>query len=330
MALKKTCATPHVTSQKPLIRLQGVGRVALAMMVMVSAWQMPVMAEEKHGEGHEPQLKPAQMPEAITIAVPLLTADPAAAGQLSEWIALGGKPVSIPIRPALEVDPENHTGNIVVELVTGVFGDRFHVFARWPDNAPDIRFHPWRWRGSAYEMDKKQLDDVFAMRFQLSGDYDACMLSKNDYRVDVWAWTAGRSNAAGLAEDRFHIISHKRLDDAAEVSSPYGTIYIADRLDAGEPIYTVMDRPPKEKQGTMLSSILLTGKASGSSADVSAHGEWKDGFWNLHMSRLLNTGHDDDAVFGRGATIASAIAVFNHSTEEHKSVSGTLNLVFPP
>ncbi|MBF0421195.1 MAG: hypothetical protein HQL78_13655 [Magnetococcales bacterium] len=181
--MKKTCATPHVTSQKPLIRLQGVGRVALAMMVMVSAWQMPVMAEEKHGEGHEPQLKPAQMPEAISIAVPLLTADPVAAGQLSEWIGLGGKPVSIPIRPALEVDPENHTGNIVVELATGVFGDHFHVFARWPDNAPDIHFRPWRWRGNAYQLDKKQLDDVFAMRFQLSGDYDACMLSKNDYRV---------------------------------------------------------------------------------------------------------------------------------------------------
>ncbi|MEO5327118.1 MAG: ethylbenzene dehydrogenase-related protein [Magnetococcus sp. THC-1_WYH] len=305
------------------------GRGILALMVMFSAWQGPAMAEEEHGEGHE-SLNPAKMPEAVTIHVPLLTAAPTMDGQLSEWPGIGGKAVSVPIQPALESDPENHTGNLVVELTTGVFGDRFYVAARWPDNAPDTSFRPWHWRGDFYDQDKKQLDDVFAIRFQLSGDYDDCMLSKKDYRVDVWTWTAGRSMAAGLAEDRFHIISHKHLEDAADFSSPYGTIYIADRLDAGDPIYTKIEHPPKEKQGDKIPSIALTGKASGSIQDVTARGEWKDGFWNLEMSRLLNTGHDDDALLGQGKTIAAATAVFNHSTEEHKSVSGTLNLVFPP
>ncbi|MBF8272553.1 MAG: EB dh protein [Magnetococcales bacterium] len=269
------------------------------------------------------------MGQPITLNVAILSAAPVVDGRLGEWSGLAEKSLRAEVQPALEKDPNNQTGFPDVAIYAGVHGDRFYLAARWPDTAADTNHRPWRWRGGSYQQDKKIFDDGFAIRFHMDGDYDTCMLSNKDYRVDLWRWSAGRTDLSGLAEDRYQVFTLNPTEGAAEHPSSYGTVYILNRSDAGDPIYTNR-KAPKEQQGEVEPSITLTGKGSGSIVDVTAKGEWKDGYWNLEMSRLLRTGHDDDAELGHGKTVSAAVAVFNHAANEHKSVSNTINMVFPP
>lgn len=299
------------------------GAALLSSLLLVFAWSSPVAAKD----GAAP-LKPTTFGQARTLNVPVLSADPVVDGQVAEWPGLTKQVFMTTVNPALEQDPGNVTGMVDVEIRVGVFGDRFYLAARWPDKAADTSFRPWRWNDTSYQKDKKKFDDGFAVRFQLDGDYDSCMLSNKDYRVDLWHWSAGRTNAAGLAEDRHQTITQKPIEGAAEYDSPFGVVYIMNRSDAGDAFF-INNKAPKLHQGDEVPSIALTGKISGSIADVVAQGVWKEGYWYLEMSRLLNTGHDDDAILGQGKTISSAIAIFNHAANEHKSVSDTINLVFP-
>ncbi|MBI2313117.1 MAG: hypothetical protein HYU77_11515 [Betaproteobacteria bacterium] len=272
-----------------------------------------------------PALAGAQGPQVIPVA-PLAGA-PSVDGDLREW---GGGWAKIPLKPAVEkgerpklgLDPEdrNLTGSITVELKAGVAGGRIYIAVRWPDDAADAEFRPWEWKGTRYAEANKR-DDMFALRFPLEGEFDRSMLSGKSYRVDVWLWSAGRSNAAGLAEDMVHDISTRMLENAAEYEvQGVGTVYIKKRRDAGRPIYRNL-RPPQEKGAERIPSVELTGSAAGSLADVAARGVWKNGYWNLELSRKLDTGHSDDVVLRAGQKINAQIAVFNRAADENKSVS---------
>ncbi len=259
---------------------------------------------------------------------------PAAAvvdGNLKEWGKDGW--IKIAIKPSveqherakfgLEGESQNRTGSIAVMLKAGVAQGRFFLAARWPDDSPDTDYKGWEWSGAKYAEGKKR-DDMFAVRFHLDGDYDRSMLSGKNYRADVWLWSAGRTNPASYAEDMMHVISGKQIENAAEYeTADSGTVYIKKSRDAGNPMYK-MTRPPKAKEADKLASFEPLANASGSVADVAAKAVWKDGYWNLEFARKLDTGNPDDAVFKAGKKLLGQIAVFNHSSDEHKSISEPL------
>ncbi|MEO5332534.1 MAG: ethylbenzene dehydrogenase-related protein [Magnetococcus sp. YQC-5] len=268
----------------------------------------------------------AQAGSLITIQVHPLPVIPVVDGMLDEWGKEGW--VEIPIKPALEDDSDNTTGQLTVQLKTGISGERIHIAARWPDAEADVDYRPWKWAGSQYKRGK-QRDDMFVVRFDMGGDYAECMLSKTDYQVDLWQWSAGRSNQASVAEDFMHFISTSMVENAAEYEHPQGgMVYIRKIRDAGSPVYENLEAG-KEKQGNQLPGIKMLEGGSGSLIDVSAKGVWKDGFWNLEMSRKLDTGHNDDVKLIGIKEIKGALAVFNKGYAEHKSVSETLKFVFP-
>ncbi len=269
-------------------------------------------------------------PPLLIPATPLGAA-PKIDGDLSEWGSAGW--IKVPISPALEkaerakygLDPnddKNQTGSLSVQLKAGVVGDRFYVALKYPDSSQDSSARQWEWRGDKY-VEGKQREDMLALRFHLSGDFDRSMLSSKDYKVDVWLWSAARTNPSGLAEDMTHHSTTKMLDSAAEYESPdKKTIYIKKSRDAGNAPYKLLPRP-KENKGDKLPSFELT-PSSGSAADVAAKGHWKAGHWQVEFARALNTGHADDAVFKPGQKIIGQIAVFNQGFAEHKSVSEPL------
>jgi hypothetical protein len=275
----------------------------------------------------------AALAETLPQLVPVLTLPAAAAidGDLREWGKDGW--IKIPIKPALEKserakyglegESRNYTGSITVMLKAGVAQGRFFLALRWPDDNPDTDYKGWEWSGSKYVEGKKR-DDMFAVRFHLDGDYDRSMLSGKSYRADVWLWSAARTNPGGYAEDMMHVISAKPIENAAEYeTAEYGTLYIKKNRDTGNPMYKTT-RPPKTKEAERLPSFELAAGASGSVADVAAKGVWKEGYWNLEFARKLDTGNADDAVFKPGKKLLGQIAVFNHSSDEHKSVSEPL------
>ncbi|QRJ65809.1 hypothetical protein IWH25_18820 [Azospira restricta] len=271
----------------------------------------------------------AAPPQAVPVAV--LAKAPAVDGNLDDWGRDGW--VKVPVKPAvaanerakygLDGEDRNHTGAITVELKAGVAGGRLFVAARWPDDAADTAYRGWEWSGSRY-VEGKARDDMFALRWHLDGDFDRSMLSGNGYRVDVWLWSAGRSNALGLAEDMVHEISTRSIDNAAEYAvQGVGTVYIKKHRDAGDPLYKAV-RPPKTQGAERIESVELNAKAAGSSADVQAKGGWKGGFWQLELARKLDTGNADDRAFAAGGKVTGQIAVFNRAGDEHKSVSEPL------
>lgn len=267
----------------------------------------------------------------LTIPVTVLTAAPKIDGDLSEWGNTGW--IKVPVSPALEkadrakygLDPEgdkNQTGSLTVQMKAAVAGNQFFVALKYPDSTEDTSPKFWEWRGDKY-VEGKQREDMLAVRFHLSGDFDRSMLTSKDYKVDTWLWSATRTNPSGLAEDTVHHVTTSMLENAAEYESPdKKTIYIKKSRDAGNAPYKLLPRP-KENKGDKLPFFELT-TSSGSAADVAAKGRWKAGHWQLEFARALNTGNADDAVFKPGQKILGQIAVFNQGYAEHKSVSEPL------
>jgi hypothetical protein len=252
--------------------------------------------------------------------------EPSVDGDLSEWGREGW--TAIPVKPAMDKDADNFTGEITVEMKTAVSGDMFYLAAKWPDDNEDLEYKNWVWKGKKYKRDKK-LDDMFAVRFYMSGDYDESMITEKTYTVDVWLWSAGRSNSAGRARDMWHHVTTKVTEDAAEYKTESGKIvYIKKHKDEGTPSFDNNKIDRKSNQGKKVPSFALNSDASGSVTDVQAKGVWKDGYWHLEMSRKLDTGHSDDAAFVPGNSLLGAIAVFNKAEMEHKSTSGDLSFQF--
>lgn len=272
-------------------------------------------------------LVPARMsapPQPIAVAA--LAAAPVIDGDLADWGGEGW--VRVGVQPAVEDDAKNRLGSIEVELRAGVFDGRFYLAARWPDARADTVYKPWEWSGNRYRRGKRQ-DDMFAVRFDLEGDYNSCMIADADYRVDVWHWSAGRSDPTGYADDNWHLITTRFLDNAAEYTGPGGkTVYIRKSRDQGTAGYATAKPDRKNFQGDKLPGIEWPGPPDGSAADVAAKGAWVDGHWQVEMSRALVTGHDDDAELPLGAIRVGAIAVFDRNDAEHKSVSGDLHFDF--
>lgn len=265
--------------------------------------------------------------------IPVTVADKPAAvdGNLAEWSKAGWQKVTV--KPALDKterskygllpeDDRNQTGTLTVEVKAVVAGDRFFLAVRYPDKAADTEHRSWSWRGERY-FEGREREDMFAVRFHLAGDFDRTMLSDKDYTVDVWLWSAARTNPTGVAEDQSHHMTTRLQDSAAEYALPSGkTVYITKRRDAGEAPYRMLPRP-KAKKGDSEPSFQL-GTPSGSAADVAAKGVWKGGHWNLEFARAMSTGNKDDTAFAPGQKVLGQIAVFNQGHSEHKSVSDPL------
>ena len=191
------------------------------------------------------------------IEVGLLSFEPKLDGHMNEWQGL--EPYRIAIAPAVEDDERNHTGEIEVELRVGRDQQKLYVAARWPDSAADDEFRPWQWRGNKYRRSKKR-DDMFALRFALSGEYNRSMIADADYVVDVWVWSAGRSARLGVATDYRHRISLSEIEDAPEYETASGkTVYIDRIRDDGDSGYRTI-RPGKSKTASRLPSIGFAGR----------------------------------------------------------------------
>ncbi|MBF0285812.1 MAG: hypothetical protein HQL51_15290 [Magnetococcales bacterium] len=289
-------------------------------LALTLALGLPGMAPAEEGGD---VLKPAQAgAQPVPIAVAKLAAAPKVDGDLADWGTDGW--VKVPVQPAIIGDGKNKAGKLEVKLKAGVAGDSFFMALQWPDPKADTTYRPWEWNEGKGKHERSKLrDDMMAVRFEVDGDFDSCMLSKKVYRVDLWQWSAGRTNRAGLAEDYLHTLSSKPLEDAAEFPmADGGTTYIKKSLDAGANLWENAKADPAKKETQ--DGVVIPPNPAGSSADVLAKGSWKDGVWTLELSRKLDTTHPDDRPFKVGEKIRGQIAVFNEGWAEHKSFSDVL------
>lgn len=255
------------------------------------------------------------------------TTEPVIDGQLNEWPKDSFE--SIAISSAIEGDEKNKVNAKDVQLASTIIADKIYFAIRWEDDSESTTYRTWRWKGTKYRRGK-QRDDMLALRFEQSGSYNRSMIADADYTVDVWVWSAGRSNKIGFADDYIHKISTSYIDNAAEYETPSGGIVYIDRtIDSGEQGYKKFKPNLKVLTESSLDSIEIIGESTGSLADVRAKALWIDGYWTLEMVRKLDTGNSDDKAFLSGGKILSQIAIFDKNFEEHKSISEPLMLQIP-
>ncbi len=255
---------------------------------------------------------------AQTIPVIQLNEPPQLDGNAEDWQAY--QATDVPLQGELAIQN--------VSVKSGVAGDDVYFFFQWKDDSHDAVHKPYKWDvGKGKYSSGEESEDRFAINFGMEGDFTHDWFSGNSFKADMWHWKAARSNPLGLAQDKLTIISTQKKRKAYQAKAKNGTdIYIERPSDSGDKLYTTARYATKEQD--VMPKYILNHEAKGSITDVKAKGVWVDGQWTLELKRKLNTGNPDDIVFVQGQAVLAAIAIFNHSGDEHHDISGTITIQF--
>ena len=166
-------------------------------------------------------------------------------------------------------------------------------------------------------------------------------------RGDIWHWKSQRTNPAGYADDQYIISERKTAHDETTGRRADGKSsgsYMKNWDKAKQrPLYMGKGRGgaillrakarkvsdgTKFKRGTIVPREVLE-RPKGSRGDVSAKGVWKKGRWTLEISRVLQTGHEDDVQF---ASLAKpfyfGISIHDNSDGDAHETSKVIELKF--
>ena len=263
-----------------------------------------------------PCVKPAMAEESQILtaqsAGPEITVD----GELGEWDAVQG--ITVPLTGRGGVDS--------VTLKAAIRGDRIYIMAHWEDTTESRLHKPYRWDEATQAYRRtNQLEDRFAVTLAMTGDFSENKLSGSEFTADVWHWKASRSDPAGVAHDKMWRVSRTAFPKAKAIGGSQGvTVYVARPSDKGDRLY----RPVKytERAEDIMPRYEVNSSATGSIMDVAAKSVWRNGRWQLEMSRKLDTGNPDDAVIPDTGQIEIAIAAFNDVDMRNHSTSGKITL----
>jgi Ethylbenzene dehydrogenase len=222
-------------------------------------------------------------------------------GDIHDWAGL----------PRVTVPLSGRGGADRVELAFAIRGDRIYMLAVWEDPTKGDLHKPYRWNEAAYAYERtEQMEDRFAISFAMSGTFTANKIDGSEFTADVWHWKANRSNVAGLAHDKWWRVSRTPFENSREFRTPSGAaVYLARPSDAGDQLYKPVRYHLKQKD--IMPLYAVNPAPQGSIADVRGKGVWRNGRWYLELSRLLNTGHDDDTAIPLAGTVEIALAVFD-------------------
>ncbi|MDH5751433.1 MAG: ethylbenzene dehydrogenase-related protein [Deltaproteobacteria bacterium] len=213
-------------------------------------------------------------------------------------------------------------------MKAGIYGKEVFFIFKWADTTHDTLHRPFVWNEEKQRyIDGDQREDRLAMQWEMSGDFTHDWQSGKSFIADMWHWKSARSNPIGLAHDKIINISTNPSRKAIRIKGKGGqSIYIKRDSDDGD-IYK-SERVKDVRQDDVMLRYHLLSNPKGSVADVSAKGVWQNNEWTLELSRKLNTGQKDDAVFIPGKTIRAAIAIFDRTGGDEHNISDTLVFQF--
>lgn len=237
-----------------------------------------------------------------------------------------------PITVTLTRPIEPNKGATTKATLRCVRTDReIYFLVEWDDPTQDVSHKSWVWNAqkNAYE-EGPDREDMFALAFEHTGEFNPDMLAGVESVWDVWHWKAFRTNPQGYAMDKTHgymrstpPTESKAKEHIARDGSP---VWIARPEDAGDTVETKQPAPTSH-QGDRVPQY-IPGKPTGSAADVKAKGAWRKvegsagGRWTLELSRKLDTGNaGDDTAFEVGETYKMAVSAFDRTGDMDKASS---------
>jgi hypothetical protein len=199
-----------------------------------------------------------------------------------------------------------------ISLKAVTHGTMIYFLVSFPDGEENVLHKPWVWdrEMKIYKLGP-QREDGFTFKWSMSGnDVDLSNFSDDDYKADVWYWKANRTNPAGYADDKHHVLASDPGKKAKELKGKGGsTRYLMRIGDAGtaaqkKQVFTAYHKDVMPQY--------VQQKPAGSRADVRAKGLWLDGVWTVEFGRPLATGYDDDVQFepGKGSSYLFGVSIY--------------------
>jgi len=214
--------------------------------------------------------------------------------------------------PVIDGQDNDTAWNAAAEIIThdavadiditlrAVYTDKEIFFlVGFPDPDESRTHKSWTWdKNRAIYVIGNDREDGFSFKWNMEpGRPDLSIYADNPYKADVWFWKACRTDPAGYADDKMHVLSPVETEYSTELTSRGGrTMYLLRREDEGRAAYKT--ELPVEYKGDLLSRFFPQTPSS-SRADVKAEGVWKDGRWTVEFGRSLDTGNDDDVLFDK-------------------------------
>ena len=180
--------------------------------------------------------------------------------------------------------------------------DSIFMLASFPD--PDEnRGHKtqiWLPDQERYRMGGER-EDTFVFKWSMEpGPVNLRIDAEQPYKADIWYWKSNRTDSTGHADDKMHVYSMTRGQNAVDVVSQNGLqFFLARPGDSGRSAYKSLVHT--EHTEDRLPSFLLR-QPQGSRADVFAKGTWRDGLWTIEFRRRLVTNNSDDIQFDTNRT----------------------------
>ena len=167
----------------------------------------------------------------------------------------------------------------------------------FPDQDESRTHKSWTWdEGREIYTVGHDREDTFILKWNmLPAAVDLSIFADDPHRADVWFWKACRTDAAGYADDKNHILDQKEERGVTKIISRSGkTMYLLRRGDDGTSAYGI-DLITGYQDKVM--PRFIPRQPTGSRSDVKARGIWKDGIWTIEFRRDLSTGQQDDIKF---------------------------------
>ena len=195
-------------------------------------------------------------------------------------------------------------------------GKRVAILLQWRDDIAN---------GAPVRVDDFQ--DAAALQFSIRGTTPFLGMGDANNPVNIWMWKAGWQQAAdGLRPDVDIVHPSMHVDKYFETRVLYRPAEAAGNLQARTEITSPVEDANARGFGTFKSQA-----ASGQ--NVKGQGIWRDGFWNVLVTRELKSKDADDVKFAVGQFVPVAFAVWNGQQRDRngrKVISNWYSLILEP
>ncbi len=198
---------------------------------------------------------------------------------------------------AKAVSTRDRIENIDILLKAAYSKEKIFFLFRYPDPTENREHKNMVWDKDLrrYHTGPKR-EDTFSFKWSMEPyPVDLSISADNPYKADVWRFKSARADPLGYADDKLHIYSAHKIDNAKRLLSKRGKVfYLARPGDSGRGTYSTMLY--REHQGDEVPKFKYH-QPEGSRADIKAKGSWHKGVWAIEFQRQLDTGHLDDIRF---------------------------------
>jgi len=218
----------------------------------------------------------------------------------------------IPVNPLW---PEPNT--IFAVAVRAVHdGERVAILLQWRDSIAN---------GAGVRVEDFQ--DAAALQFSMTEATPFLGMGDANNPVNIWMWKAGWQQAAdGDRQDVNTVHPSMHVDRYFETRALYRTAEAAGNLQARSEILSPVEDANARGFGTFKSQ-------SASGQNVGGKGIWRDGFWNVILTRELRSRDADDVKFDIGKPVPVAFAVWDGQQRDRngrKEISNWYHLLLDP